>query len=119
MYFIDNEKDLIGKKIAFTHMATYAEAITIVTEDKGIFVCDKDEEEIMVYMEHQAKPYILGQSYIRKELNKLGIITDEDIQEYERKQEEDRRIYLENEKKRQAENEYNFYLRLKKKYEGE
>ncbi|MEC2940336.1 D-alanyl-D-alanine carboxypeptidase [Bacillus cereus] len=38
MYFMEKEEDLVGKEIAFTHMAQFAKAITIVTKDKGILV---------------------------------------------------------------------------------
>jgi hypothetical protein len=84
MYFIDKESDLIGKEIAFTHFARFAEAMTIVTKDKGIFVfnaeIDEDDNEgISIYRAPTARRYILGDEWLRKQLNKLGIITNMDI----------------------------------------
>ncbi|MCR6795736.1 hypothetical protein [Bacillus paranthracis] len=40
MYFIDKEEDLIGKEIAFTHMAHLLKLLRIDTKDKGIFVVE-------------------------------------------------------------------------------
>lgn len=37
MYFITKEADLSWKAIAYTHMAQFAEAITIATTDGGVW----------------------------------------------------------------------------------
>lgn len=38
MYFITKGNDLVGKRIAFTHFAQYADKLTIATDDGGIMV---------------------------------------------------------------------------------
>jgi hypothetical protein len=119
------EEELRGKVVAFTHMAQFAEAITIVTEDKGILVVEQEIDEdkdydfskqIRVYKEFRAKKYILEHKYLRAELNKLGIITEKDIKEYEDKLKEEREKRLLEEKKRKEERERFELERLKAKY---
>jgi len=118
MYFIDKEEDLIGKEIAFTDFARFAEAMTIVTKDKGIIVYVQEDEEIAIYSKGAARRYVLKEGYVRKELNKLGIITDKDIQDYEDKIEKERKKQVAEYERQQEENEHNLYLKLKEKYES-
>jgi molybdopterin-guanine dinucleotide biosynthesis protein len=118
MYFIDKESDLIGKEIAFVDFSRFGEAMTIVTKDKGIVVFTKDDEETAIYSKGAARRYIYQEGYVRKELNKLGIITDKEIKEYEDGLEKERKKQAEEYKKQQEENEYRQYLRLKEKYEN-
>ena len=117
MYFIEKEEGLIGKEIAYTNFAQFADAILIVTKDKGIFVCSQDEEQIYIYRENRAKNYVLKDDYLREELNNLGIITNEEVSEYLEevilKWEKDKALR----KKQDEENELKNYLRLKEKYE--
>lgn len=117
MYFISKEVGLIDKKIIFTHFAQFAKYITIITDDKGVFVCDKDYDEIVILNEHQAKNYILKNDYLREELNKLNIITTEEIEEYERKLKEKREKERQLREKEKEEYEYKQYLKLREKYE--
>jgi len=122
MYFISKEEDLVGKEIAFTHMARFAEAITIVTKDKGIFVVSQmcyegdDDAEIDIYNERRAKEYVMKHNWLRKELNSLGIITEEDIKEYEKIIEEKRKRDMADYQRQQEENEKLQYERLKAKF---
>jgi ribosomal protein L11 methylase PrmA len=121
MYFIETEEELRGKRIAFTHMAQFAEAITIVTEDKGIFVVEQEDDEgfskeTYVYNEPRARKYIFEHRYILGELNKLEIITKEEVHHYnEELRLERERIALE-EKARREKWEKEEYERLNKKY---
>ena len=116
MYFIEKEKDLLGKKIIFTHFAQFADAITIVTEDKGVFVCDKDLEEIEIYRSHYARKYILDSEYLRKELNRLDIITKEDLLQYQLELEEKYQKDLKIRQKQTEERERKEFLRLQEIY---
>lgn len=122
MYFITKEEDLVGKEIAFTHMAQFAEAITIVTKDKGILVVkqwsDDDISEINVYGKHQARTYVLKHNWIRKTLHEKGIISHEEIEEYENEIRLAQQKQQEEYKKRQEEQERQAYERLKVKYEA-
>ncbi|WP_255258899.1 hypothetical protein [Bacillus thuringiensis] len=120
MYFISKEEDLIGKEIVFTHMAQFANAITIVTKDKGIFVVnqwsDCDGSEICIYNEYRAKDYILRHDWLRKTLHEKGIISQEEIQEYEDRKRLELQKQQEESKKRQEEQERINYERLRAKY---
>ncbi|PFD32537.1 hypothetical protein CN269_04310 [Bacillus thuringiensis] len=121
MYFIEKEEDLIGKEIAFTHMAQFAEAITIVTKDKGILVVeqwpDDDRSEINVYGQRKARAYVLKHNWIRKTLHEKGIISHEEIEEYENGIRLAHQKQQEEYKKRQEEQEKRDYERLKAKFE--
>lgn len=122
MYFISKEEDLIGKEIVFTHMAQFANAITIVTKDKGVFVVnqwsDCDGSEICIYNDYRAKDYILKYDWLRKTLHEKGIISQEEIQEYEDRKRLELQKQQEESKKRQEEQERLTYERLKAKFEG-
>lgn len=117
MYFIVKEKELLGKEIAFTHFAKFADAMVIVTKDKGVFVVDKVDDEVDIYRDFQARQHILDSDYLRKELDKLGIITSEEIEEYENALKEKRKKEKELRDKQQEERDYKEYLRLKEKFE--
>ena len=119
MYFIVKENELLGKQIAFTHFAQFADAMVIVTKDKGIFVVDKMDDEVEIYRDFQARQHILNNDYIREELNKLEIITNEEIEEYQKALEEKWRKDRELREKQQEEREYKEYVRLKEKFESQ
>lgn len=118
MYFIVKGEDLLGKEIVFVHFARFAEAMVIVTKDKGICVFDREDEETEIYGASLARQHILKSDYLRKELNNLSIITNEEIKEYEHKMQEERRIQKELWEKQREEKEYQDYLRLKEKFEN-
>ncbi|MCU5224082.1 hypothetical protein [Bacillus tropicus] len=121
MYFISKEEDLIEKEIVFTHMAQFANAITIVTKDKGILVVEQFQDdgssEICIYNEYRAKDYILKHDWLRKTLHEKGIISQEEIQEYEDRKRLELQKQQEESKKRQEEQERITYERLKLKFE--
>jgi len=121
MNFIEKEKDLLGKRIVFTHMAQFADQITLVVEDestkeKGVFMVDKQDEEIDVYRNFQIRQCLFASDYLRKELNNLGVITNEEIEQYEEELRKKWKKDKEEREKREAENEYKQYLKLKEKY---
>ena len=101
-------------------MSQFADAMTIVTKDKGIFVFDRDEHgEVEVYGQSHARQYIFKQEYIRKALNDAGIITDEEIIQYKKELEEKYKKSVEEQRKRDEEYQYKQYLILKEKFEGQ
>ncbi|HDR4948086.1 TPA: hypothetical protein QCR51_004653 [Bacillus cereus] len=122
MYFIEKEEDLIGKEIAFTHMAQFAEAITIVTKDKGIYVVEQwaedDSSEITVYNQRKARHYILKYDWLRKTLHDKGIISQEEIEEYENQRRLEQQRIQEEHRKKKEEQEKREYERLKAKFES-
>jgi fructose-bisphosphate aldolase class 1 len=120
MYFITKAEDLIGKTISFVHMTQFAEAITIVTDDKGVLVVeqtgDSYDKETSIYGVHQARTYVNKQEWMRKELQKAGVISEEEILEYE---EEQKRLLQKKEQERlrqQEEYEKELFEKLKKKF---
>ncbi|MED2737353.1 hypothetical protein [Bacillus toyonensis] len=122
MYFITKEEDLWDKKVVFTHMAEFAEAITIVTSDGGIQVIskewgDEDRGRIWVYNESRARSYILNHIYLREQLHKKGIITNEELNEYEEQKKKAREDYLKRQKELNEQKDRAEYERLKKKFE--
>jgi len=121
MYFIETEEELRGKSIAFTHMAQFAEAITIVTEDKGIFVVEQEDDEgfskeTTTYNELRARKYIFEHKYILSELNKLEIITKEEVHNYNEELRLERERMVLEEAARREKREKEEYERLNKKY---
>lgn len=124
MYFITKEEDLIGKEIAFTHMAQFARAITIVTKDKGILVVEQYQSEefnggIKIYPAQRSKSYVFNDRYLRKELHKKGIITEKEIEAYEEKIRIEQEKMKEDRIKRREEQERKDYERLKEKFENQ
>ena len=122
MYFITKEEDLVGKEIVFTHMAQFAEAITIVTKDKGVFVVEQwvedDRSEINVYGKYKARAYVLRHNWLRKTLHEKGIISHEEIEEYENQIRLEQQKQQEEYKRKQEEQEKITYERLKAKFES-
>lgn len=124
MYFMDNEKELIGKEIAFTQMAQFAQAITIATKDKGILIVEQytDEDEgdtsIQVYPKKKARAYLAKNEYLRNKLHEAGVITDDDVAEFD--EEERQKFEREREARRllKERQEKEAYERLKAKFEN-
>lgn len=121
MKFIKNEKDLVGKTIAFAHMAPYAENITIATDDGCVLVIrqvydeDTDDSKINIFSEPMALRYIERCDCVREQLGDLGIF---DIEAYKKKkQEEVLRLKQEREVKKLKE-ERELYEKLKAKFES-
>lgn len=102
-------------------MAQFAEAITIVTKDKGIYVVEQwaedDSSEITIYNQRKARHYILKHDWLRKTLHEKGIISNEEIEEYENQRRLEQQKQQEEFKRRQEEQEKITYERLKAKFE--
>jgi hypothetical protein len=115
MYFITKEAELLGKTISFTHMSQFAEAITIATTDGGIMSIEGRDEagEIHIKGEGDARGYVLGNNWLRNELLKAGVMTEEAIQEYERQREAVRQQWAKGQEERRRKE----YERLKAEFE--
>lgn len=123
MKILTKYEELVGKTIALTHMAQFAENITIATEDGCVLVATQnlDEEygerkETRVLWEPHAIRYIEENRYLREELTKLGIF---DINAYKEKQAKLERERKEKFVMEQAKREREQYERLKAKFEKE
>ena len=118
MYFMNDDSELIGKTIVFTHMAEFAEAITVVTEDKGILVVQQslDESRIKVYPAKRAQYYIWRNKYLREQLHELGIISEEEFAEQRKKEEEARREREQAWKEQQEERDWEKYQELHERF---
>ncbi|WCS68261.1 hypothetical protein Goe21_01510 [Bacillus phage vB_BsuM-Goe21] len=124
MYFIDDTNDLEGKVIGFVSANQFADYTTISTKDGGVcLIQQKTDEfgdtEIRVYPKIQAQYSLYNDKYVRDELNKRGIITEKDWEEYDkevkRKQEQVRKDHL----RRKEEADRKRYEELKKKFGSE
>ena len=120
MEILKDYKDLVGKTIVFSHMAQFAEQITLATEDGCVLMATFDydhmaeESRVRVMYPHSVIQVINNNDWIRNELGRLGIF---DIEKYK----EEQRIKQEKEKEemriKQEEKELAEYERLKAKYE--
>jgi len=120
---LEESDQLVGKTIAFAHIAQFAKAITLATTDKEVMVIeqglhDEDDDmfrsEISIYHKYRAMEYIEGHKYLREELAKKGIF---DLDEYRQKEQEKReRERVEFRKQKEAK-ERKEYERLKHKFE--
>jgi len=120
MKILRSDKELIGKTIAFSHMAQFAENITIATEDGCVLVVrqnfdeDYDTSEITILNEYRALRYIEDNAYIRDTLGELGIF---DIEAYRKKQLEEKARKQKEYEERKLKEERELYERLKAKFE--
>lgn len=124
MYFITKYEDLKGKTIAYSHMAQFAQKITIGTTDGGLFVLefniDDDEVELSVANKYGILNHIFksdSSRFLIKDLTDAGVITPTEFDDFMAKRAEEERIRQERYRKEQAEAEYAKYLQLKAKYE--
>lgn len=121
MKILRNDKELIGKTIAFAHMARFAENITLATEDgcvmviKQIYDGDTDESKIDIISEPRALHYIENNDYVRESLGWLGIF---DIETYKKKKEEERLKHMEEYQAKKLKEERELYEKLKAKFEN-
>ena len=121
MKILTKYEELVGKTIAFSHMAQFAENITLATEDGCVLVATQtiddygENKENRVLWEPHAIQYIENNKYIREQLGELGIF---DIQTYKQKQQELEDKRREEYKKKEVEHELMELQRLKKKYES-
>lgn len=122
MKVIKDGKELVGKKIVFSHITTFAENITLATEDGYVIVIrqdvdeEYDERETTILNENRALRYIENDEYLRDSLGKLGMF---DIEAYKKKKEEERLKHEEEVKARKLKEERELYEKLKAKFEKE
>lgn len=121
MKILEDYKQLVGKTVAFAHMAQFAEYITIATTDGCVIVATQDLDEYgegkenrVLYTSYAIR-YIENNKYIREELGKLGIF---DVEEYKNRLAEIERKRREEFAKKQAKIEREQYERLKAKFEN-
>lgn len=121
MKILTDYKDLVGKKIVFSHMAQFASEITIATEDGCILMATLDSDdfgdnkEVSIYPKYRVMNKIETDEWMRKELGELGVFDLDKYKEEQRieaEKEKERRL-IEREKREIAE-----YERLKSKFEG-
>lgn len=123
MKVLTDYEQLVGKTIAFAHMAQFADQITLATTDGDVLMATMDnqdewggDKETTVYYEHMVINTLNHEPYLRKKLGELGIF---DIEAYKAKRqkemEEAKRIREEKRKKYELEE----YKRLKAKFESE
>lgn len=120
IYFIETEEELIGKEIAFTQMARFADAITIVTKDKGFLVIEQwkgdYESQISIYNRANAEKHIFADDYLVGQLVEKNILTEEDVKNYKKKKQEQVKALAKQIKQEKEEAERRTYQRLKQKY---
>lgn len=121
MKVLTDYKELVGKEIAFSHMAQFAGEITIATKDGCILMATLDsddygeDKEVSIYHELRVMDNLERNGWMREELGKLGIFDLESYKEEQRikhEKEKEKRL-IEREKRERAE-----YERLKEKFEG-
>lgn len=120
MEILTKYDDLVGKKIAFSHMAQFAEQITIATEDGCVLMVttdgdgDFERKEIRVLAKHSVMAVLNDNEWMRKELAKLGIFDMERYKEEQRiKREKEQEEYRRQKEARERET----YEKLKAKFE--
>jgi hypothetical protein len=125
MNILRDYNSLVGKVIVFSHMARYAEQITLATEDGCVLMArhgfdeDADDgggESIIVVLTPAEVMRVLNSDrgrFIREQLGMLGIF---DMDEYKRQEEEKYRLMREEQKRLDEERELATYKRLKEKY---
>lgn len=119
MNILTNYPGLVGKTIAFAHMAQFADKITLATTDGHVLMatieCDEyeDKKEVHIYREHRVLAELDKNAWLREQLGALGIF---DLVAY--KEQERLRMEKEQEEraKRKEADEYATYLRLHEKY---
>lgn len=120
MRILTEYKELEGKTIAFTHMAQFAQQITIATTDRSILMAtmklnyDTEEKEIRVYREGHVIKELKNNEWLRVELSKLGLF---DLEAYEKEMEAEYEAQRKKYKIEQEKREREELARLKAKYE--
>lgn len=121
MKIIRDTQDLVGRKIAFIYNARYFDGVVIATEDKELCIVksylsdDSDDIETQVLTEVQCLKEISNNTFLRNSLSDLGLF---DIEEYNRKRQEEFKRREEERKARELKRERELYERLKAKFEN-
>ncbi|TPF18037.1 hypothetical protein [Priestia megaterium] len=122
MKVISDYKELVGKTIAFTHMAQFADQITIATTDKEVLMATfeigeyDDDFQIRVYREPHVIKKVNEDQYIREQLSELGIF---DMEVYNKQQKELAERRKQAAKEFQEKREREMLAKLKEKYEND
>jgi len=123
MYFIEDPEKLIGKTIKYVHMKWFSEYIVLGTDDGGIMIFqqffDDVNSEIDIYRGYEVENILLVRNEITDGLIKAGVITEKEITELRERREKQRRERERKAKEMQEKREYETYLRLKQKFEGD
>lgn len=119
MYIINDYNQLEGKRIAFSHMAEFADQITLVTDDGGILMVEMNnldgfgEGQIQVYNVAQVKRALEKNRYIRIEIAKRNLF---DYDAFAEEMKEKQKQLEEKRKKDREEQERKEWERLNKKF---
>ncbi|WP_144498167.1 hypothetical protein [Bacillus pumilus] len=124
MYFITEPSDLIGKEVGFIHANQFCDATTIVSKDGGVLVVKQESDSdwdctTVVLNEYRAKKYIYESKYMKEELNKLGIITKKDWEDYEKELKRIEEDSMKRFRKERDEMDRKKYEELKARFEPE
>lgn len=120
MKILADYEDLVGKKIAFSHMAQFADQITLATEDGCVLMatmsCEDEwgeNKEVRVLSKVSVMRELENNEWMREQLSEAGVFDLERYKEEQRikteKENEERRLRFE---KREREE----YERLKAKF---
>lgn len=122
MKILTSYLELVGKTIAFTHMAQFADQITIATTDGEVLMVVQeenaesfDEKQIRVLYHSEVLRVLESSEYLRVELSKVGAY---DLAAYNKRiadEEAERRAAA---VKRKEDADRAEYERLKSKFEG-
>lgn len=120
MKVIADYRQLVGKTISFSHMAQFADQITLATTDGEVLMAtfegmSEDDLEIRILHQYAVIAVLQRDRYLREELDKLGIFS---LDEWKKENEERQRIAQENRLKAQEERDRKEYERLKAKFEN-
>lgn len=122
MKILTKYDELIGKKIVFSHMAQFAEQITLATEDGSVLmatfdIVDEEEQNIRILSSHHVLRVLKSDrgKWMREELAKLGVF---DLDAYQAEQTEIREREQAKWKIEQEKRERQELERLKAKFEG-
>lgn len=119
MKILENYNDLVGKKIVFSHMAQFADQITLATEDGCVLMATMEQDdfegsnEIRILYPHAVLNVLHKHEWMRKELGELGIF---DVQKYEEEQRVKREKEKEEYRKKKEQKDREEYQRLKAKF---
>lgn len=119
MNVLTDYKELEGKTISFSHMAQFADQITLATTDGEVLMAafeagDDEDIQIRILREHSVVSVIQRHSFLREELDKLGIFN---LDKWKEEQEEKQRVERERRLLEQEERDKREYERLKAKFE--
>lgn len=120
MKIITDYEELVGKTIAYSHMAQFANQITLATTDGDVLMAsfeieDDDNIQIRVLWEHVVLNIIKESTHLQNSLSVLGIW---DLAAYQKEVQERQRILKEERAKAQEVRERKQLAELKAKYES-